>query len=840
MKNKDNLNTSENKEIKVTKKRGRKETIAIILIAILCAGGFIAWDVVHNRTQATDSVTVESLLENASQQLHDMSAIRVDIKEDCYIEVTKGTIMTPYVCGEDITSDITSDPYLLHIDGYTVHQANSSRNRNLYEKYLEISAGTTTAYTNRDDLIWTKDTYESQNTIFDSFDFYDMALEHADDFEIVGTFNVDNAKCYDIQGELFYEDMLPYIDDLTVFEDGKAFWNSIQRNGFYAWVHIYVDIDTHQVRQLYIDFKDIAQAFADKDGVADGTSTIVSTFYMKVKYSRYNGFKDITINQSIKEQAIDAEEFLRRLANGELSYEDAIYYEALFGYTLKDFEYYAKQLGLTQEQYEYLKSIFNFDAYGKPQFPSFTEAQFETFKQAFAAGYDYNYFYETFGWTEAEYNYYKAFFTTFTDYGAYAIFQTMTEQEFVYYYNLIQLSGNTEYSYQKLMNFITSVYTYNPVLLTQVDFEYIQSLFTTDQGYQYYKDLMGWTQGEYNFYKTLFTFIQANANVYTNSNVYQNSYQYYCALITAINNYSQYTSTFKFTVSEYNYYSTIFNYVSTYSDYQMYISDYESYINYVSGNNNGGSYNGNSSTQYNGNGNTSYNTFASTSSATYNYYRRLYEQIGGTNSQYKTFKEFIQYITTHGANPVVNNQIVSVYVPDYDGKLGEDRIGSGGISSNGQLSDKWYSFSMKYNDYIISLPCSYSELVGVIGYQLRDADASKILSAGDTINKNLFKDGKSIAVVLKNKTNSEKSLADCTVCSITINKDISDSAKFEFPDGVKIGDSYSEVESKYGEASNEAKTSNTTTYTYNSSVRNENMKIAVKDGKVIKITYTYY
>lgn len=872
-----NDDTVEDKNSKESKKHSRRETLAILIIGVLCAGAFIAWDVMKNKTVASDPASVKEMITTASEKLHNTNSIRVAIKQDCYVEVTKGTIMTPYACGEDIVADITTDPYLLHIDGYTVHQANSSRNRNIYEKYLEISAGTTTAYTNRDDLIWTKDTYGSKNTIFDSFDFYDMVLDNIDSFENTGTYNVGSSKCYAIQGELYYKDMQPYIDDLTVFEDGKSFWGSIDRNGFYAWVSIYVDMETGQVRELYLDFKDIAQAFADKDGAIDGYSALVSTFYMKVDYTSYNGFDTITIDQSIKDQAIDAEEFLKKLANGELSYEDALYYEALFGYTLDDFEYYAKKLGLTQEEYDYLKSLFNFDAYGRAQFPSFTEAEFQTIKQLFDSGKDFNYFHETYGWTEAQYNYYKAFFTKFQDYGAYAIFSTMNEQEFVYYYNLIQLSGNSEAAFQNLMNFIKNAYTYSPSLLSQADFEYIQSLFNTDNGYEYYKNLMGWTQGEYDFYKSLFTFIQSNQNIITNSTTYTDTYQYYVALIGAVNNYSTYTSTFKFSITEYNYYQSLFSYVSSYSDYKSYISDYESYINYVSGQSNSGNgyngsnsngnysgnggnsydgngsangdYSGNGINDYNGNyaltqvfnGNSQYNTFASASSATYNYYRRLYEQIGGHNSEYKTFQAFIQYITQQGVNTVLNNQIVSIYVPDYDNKLGEDREGSGGVSS-GSLSDNWYSFSVKYGSYVISVPCEYSDLANAIGYELKSDEAAEILSPNQTTTATLYKSGQSkgISVTFENTTSSNKSLKDCKVCSITIVSNLGDASSFTFPSGIKIGSSYSDVVSKYGEASSSSNTSSTTTYIYNSSVKNENMKISVKDGKVIKVTYTYY
>ena len=460
----------------------------------LAIAGFSGGYIVHDIIQKSHEVSIkeadkESLLKDVVNYASNMQSISINTEIDMYIKKTEGTVTTPYMLGQAVNFDIKDgEPYMIYSDGNIVHQFNGPRVARIYERYEEITGKDVTAYDNREDLTWVLKKYDKEKNIVDSLEVFNLIQEKQEDFDITGIFKVRGQTCYVLEGELQYADLLPCLKDMVCFNNGDKILESITRNGFYGFVTLYINTQTGEPERLFIDFSETARAFAEVDGGNEGWEASVGNFYFKLDYTNYNSVDEINIDLSVKENAIDEMIFWERLKNGDLTYEELIFYMMYLGYTKEDFDFYMNKLGVTGSEYERLLSLFNFDAKGNPVFPLLTPEQFNYLKELFGQGFDYEYYYKLLGISETEYQYYLQFFAQFQEYGNYTFGVTLTPEQYTYYDNLMKLSNNNKALYNQVVNLLKNNYKSKPTILSQKDFEYYLKLFEEGKyDYQYFK-----------------------------------------------------------------------------------------------------------------------------------------------------------------------------------------------------------------------------------------------------------------------------------------------------------------------------------------------------------------
>lgn len=781
----------------------------------LAIAGFSGGYIVHDVIQKSHEVSVkeadkESLLKDVANYASNMQSISINTEIDMYIKKTEGTVTTPYMLGQAVNFYIKDgEPYMIYSDGNIVHQFNGPRVARIYERYEEITGKDVTAYDNREDLTWVLKKYDKEKNIVDSLEVFNLIQEKQEDFDITGIFKVRGQTCYVLEGELQYADLLPYLKDMVCFNNGDKILESITRNGFYGFVTLYINAQTGEPERLFIDFSETARAFAEVDGGNEGWEASVGSFYFKLDYTNYNSVDEIDIDLSVKENAIDEMIFWERLKNGDLTYEELVYYMLILGYTKEDFDFYMNKMGITGAEYDKLLALFNFDANGNPVFPILTPEQYNYLKELFGQGFDYEYYQKLLGISQSEYEYYLQFFAQIKDYGDYLLGVTLTKEQYTYYYNLIKLSDNNKAMYNKIVQFLQNNYKNIPNTLNQTDFEYYLKLFQSGKyDYKYFKQQFGWSQKDYNYYKAMYELILTyQANVKNGNAEYTNAYEYYKALINNMANYHLYINDFKYDQLEFQYYLSTFKYSTNYKEYKDYVLD--------------DSYEG----------------------SQYTYYKNVYDIINNHNNQFTSFEDFYKYVSNISYDTFVKEFHLNTYIASYDEKVGEDAEINSGVTDNGELSNKWYSYSFKYKDSVIGLPVLYKDFSSATGFNLSDSDSSATISINRTTSKDLYKDGSgnAISVVLANKTGGNASIKDCKVISITISQSLSKDIlnNITLPSGIKIGDKKEKIDSLYGEPFSIRTDKGLVNYIYRSSGRNETMKLTFSNNKLTKVTFTY-
>ena len=951
----------------------------------LAIAGFSGGYIVHDIIQKSHEVSVkeadkESLLKDVVNYASNMQSISINTEIDMYIKKTEGTVTTPYMLGQAVNFDIKDgEPYMIYSDGNIVHQFNGPRVARIYERYEEITGEDVTAYDNREDLTWVLKKYDKEKNIVDSLEVFNLIQEKQEDFDITGIFKVRGQTCYVLEGELQYADLLPYLKDMVCFNNGDKILESITRNGFYGFVTLYINAQTGEPERLFIDFSETARAFAEVDGGNEGWEASVGNFHFKLDYTNYNSVDEIDIDLSVKENAIDEMIFWERLKNGDLTYEELIYYMLILGYTKEDFDFYMNKMGITGAEYDKLLALFNFDAHGNPVFPILTPEQYNYLKELFGQGFDYEYYQKLLGISQSEYEYYLQFFAQIKDYGNYLFGVTLTKEQYTYYYNLIKLSDNNKAMYNKIVQFLQNNYKNIPNTLNQTDFEYYLKLFQSGKyDYKYFKQQFGWSQEDYNYYKAMYELILTyQANVKNGNAEYTNAYEYYKALINNMTNYHLYINDFKYDQLEFQYFLSTFSYSTNYDEYKDYIfptrydsPEYNSNNTFINGsllteaqytyynnlikltNNNKIAFNsvmnfiknnytkkhstltkqdfeyylklfqsgkydykyfkqqfGWSQEEYNyykaiyeltisyrnsiGNGSATYtndyeyykalinsmdeyhlyindfkydqlefeyylSTFKysanyneykdyvlsdSYKGSQYTYYKNIYNIINNHNNQFTSFEDFYKYVSNISYDTFVKEFHLNTYIASYDEKVGEDAEINSGVTDNGELSNKWYSYSFKYKDSVIGLPVLYKDFSSATGFNLSDGDLSTTISMNRTTSKDLYKNGSNnaISVILANKTGGNASIKDCKVISITISQSLSKDVlnDITLPSGIKIGDKKEKIDSLYGEPFNIQTNNGLVNYIYRSSGRNETMKLTFSNNKLTKVTFTY-
>lgn len=777
---------------------------------VAASGAYIAYDTI-SKLQATNAndVNKDDLLAGTVDYINKMKSISVTSEIDMFTKVTKGEVTTPYMLGQAVTFDVnTEDQNMIHSDGKIVWQNNGSRTSRRYERYEEIGSENTIAYDNREDLVWVLKNYENQSNIKDSLQIFDMLNTHKDDFKLTNIFKVRGKECYVLEAEVLYKDLLPYLKDMVCFPQGDEMLDTITRNGFYGFVTVYVNASTGEPERLYIDFSEVARAFADVDGKEEGWEAAISTFYFQLDFENYNAVDTIEVDLSVKENAIDEMIFWERLRNGDMTYEEMIFYMMLLGYNKTDFDYFMEKLGITGEEYDRLLTLFNFDASGNPIFPTLTKEQYDYLKKLFSTDLGYEYYFQLLGITEAEYKYYLQFFASISDYGDYTFSTTMTQSEYDYYNILMKLSNSNKKYYDQVMNFIKANYEDVYDTLTQSTFEQYLKLFSESHDYNFFKQKFNWTKEEYEYYKNIFNLIISNQAMIKSSNSgYTNEYEYYLNLISNMEDYYLYIDKYKYDQIEFQYYLSLFNCTLNYKDYKEYIAS-DSYDNSI-----------------------------------YAHYKAIYDIIGNHTNQFTSFEDFYNYVASIDYETFIKEFNLNTYVSSYDDKVGEDAVADSGIHEGGTLSDKWYSYSFKYDGTVIGLPLKYSDFKSTTGFSLNDADGAKTLKNNATTNKTLYKNGSadSISVILSNTIGGPAEMDDCKITSITLSQTMSSKelSKVTLPFGVKIGDSLDSVKNAYGAPYSENISGGLTNYIYRSNGRNETMKLVFSNNKLTKVTFTY-
>lgn len=797
----------------VSKKDIKKKLLKLVknkyilfgLLACAISGTYITIDVLNKKEDVVKKADKSELLSSAYDYISNIDSVSINTTIDMFLKLTMDNVTSPYMLGQAVNYDIiANDPYMIHSNGKTVFQANGGRITKRYERYEEIGEETTKAYDNREDIIWVKRNYENERNIMDSLAIFELIKEQEDNFHIEELYKIKGKTCYVIEGEMQYKDLLPYLTDMVCFENGDRLLNAITRNGFYGFVKVYINVDTGFPERLYIDFSEVARAFAEVDGGNEGWSAAISTFYFQLDFSNYNSIENIEIDLSVKDNAIDEMIFWERLKNGDLTYEELVFYQMLFGYNKTEFDYYMEKMGVTQEEYDMFLTLFNFDANGNSQFPVLLQAEYNYLKGLFAQDLGYEYYYNLLGLSREEYEYYLNFFAVVPDYGNYMLFEGMSYEQYEYYKQVLNIANGSYEAYEQVMQYVQSSYKYEIPNIKQSEFDYILNLFAENHNYEYFKQQFNWTREQYEALEQIFNFINNtyNSAIKYNTN-FKSKYEYYQAIIYIMNKYELNLGTFSYTQREFEYYLSLFNYIGSYDNYGNYVID---------------------------------------NNATAAYYQSLYNIIAQTTDRFETFQEFYNYIQQVGHDAFVQEFHIESYNGMYNPQVGEKAEITPGVNEGGELSNNWYSYSFKYNNAVIGLPVKYNDFVNATGFSLKSTEEGSQISAGNTATKTLYKDGtkNTIAVILENDSSAAKSITECTIVSITISQTLSDDeiGNFLLPSGIKIGDSITTVNLNYDEPYSSTTNGGLTSYIYRSSGRNETMKMTFSNNKLTKVTFT--
>ena len=140
------------------------------------------------------------------------------------------------------------------------------------------------------------------------------------------------------------------------------------------------------------------------------------------------------------------------------------------------------------------------------------------------------------------------------------------------------------------------------------------------------------------------------------------------------------------------------------------------------------------------------------------------------------------------------------------------------VTASGDLGDSWTSYTVQINDAVMTFPCDVSKLEEA-GLTLDTDDKSEDY----VINKDdyelvYFQDSNanSLMFVVTNKTDSAKTIKECTVSGVYVDEyDVEDgSLTVIFPGDIQVGMDISDVEAKWGEASDTYEGEYSHTYTW--------------------------
>ena len=127
------------------------------------------------------------------------------------------------------------------------------------------------------------------------------------------------------------------------------------------------------------------------------------------------------------------------------------------------------------------------------------------------------------------------------------------------------------------------------------------------------------------------------------------------------------------------------------------------------------------------------------------------------------------------------------------------------VTASEDLGDSWKSYTVQINDAVVTFPCEVSKLEET-GLTLDTDDKSEDY----VINKDdyelvYFQDANanSLMFIVSNKTDSAKTIKECKVSGIYVDEyDVEDgSLTVIFPGNIQVGMDISDVEAKWGEAS---------------------------------------
>lgn len=787
---------------KIRRFLGSKYFIVAISV-ILISAAFIVFDIYRRgKTQTPEKLDKDQLLAESADYMEKMESIHVDTEVDIFIKHTQGTVTRPYMAGQSVEFTVCrKDPFMIHSDGNVVFQDEGERNSRIYERYETIGEEITDAFDNKNDLIWSKKQYYSQPTIADSMGLFRLISDRCSDFDATRLFKVNGRQCYQIEGELQYADMLPYLKAIACTNEADLFLDRITRNGFYAFVNIYIDCETHLPARVFIDFSETARAFAEKDGKNEGFEAQIGAFHFKMDYSEYNSIDKIDIDLSVKENAIDELMFWERLRNGDLTYEEFVFYTNLFHITQADFDFYMKKMGCSKSEIDVLRQLFNFDKNGLPRLPKLSETEFRYMQNMFRTDKGWDFYQKVFGLSKDQYKYYLNFFANIKKYGTFKMFDKMTKSQYGYYKNLLKFGGYKYSNYKVTTGLLGANRNTNLGKVSQKKFDSFMDAFKAGRGYKYFKDKYKWSREEYNSYKRIYDFIKQNYNeIRKNNPDIKNWYDVYEMIVKMMKDYNKNINDFNYTYSEFLYYSALTQKTDDYVSYKAWV-DSQNYAN-----------------------------------GTLEYLKSLYTTISKHSKRFKTFQEFYNYAVNTEYQTFIQEFNLDTYVSDYDEKVGEDAEDHGGVT-DGELSDKWYSYSFKYGSKIIGLPVVYRDLARATGFKLGGTDASGDVSPGATLSRTLYNGGDTITVLFANNTGRAVDIASCSITSISLSSSLSKGIqnKITLPSGIKLGSLKSTVESKYGNPCSRSSGSSI----YRSNAKNQNMKLTFDGNKLSKVTFTY-
>lgn len=775
----------------------------IAVMVILISAAFIIFDLYRRgKTETPEKLDKDKLLSEAAEYMDKMESIHVDSEVDIFVKQTQGTVTKPYMAGQSVAFDVCKkDLFMIHSDGNVVFQDEGERDSRRYERYETIGDEITDAFDNKNDLIWSKKQYYSQPTIADSMGLFRLINDHHEDFDATRLFKVNGRQCYQIEGELQYADMLPYLKAIACENEADLFLGRITRNGFYAFVNVYIDCETHLPARLYIDFSEVARAFAKKDGADEGFEAQIGAFHFKMDYSEYNSIDKIDIDLSVKENAIDELMFWERLRNGDLTYEEFIFYANLFHITQSDFDFYMKKMGCSQSEIDVLRQLFNFDKNGKPRLPKLSETEFKYMRNMFRTDKGWDFYKKALGLTKEQYKYYLNFFANIKKYGTFKMFDKMTKSQYSYYKNLLKFGGYKYSNYKNTTGLLGANKNTSLGKVNKNRFDSFMKGFKAGKGYKYFKDKYKWTREEYNSYRRIYDFIKQNYNEIKKNNPDIDSwYDVYEMIVKMMKDYNKNIGDFNYSYSEFLYYTALTQNTDDYVSYKAWV-DSQNYAN-----------------------------------GTLEYLKSLYTTISKHSKRFKTFQEFYDYAVKTEYQTFVQEFNLDTYMSDYDEKIGEDAEDHGGVS-DGDLSDKWYSYSFKYGSKVIGLPVVYKDLANATGFKLGGTESSGKVSPGATLSRTLYNGSDTIIVLLCNNTVRSVKTTECSITSISLSDSLSKKTqgKITLPAGIKIGSSKSDVEKKYGKPYSSSGGS----AVYRSNARNQNMKLTYDGGKLSKVTFIY-
>jgi hypothetical protein len=568
-------------------------------------------------------------------------------------------------------------------------------------------------------------------------------------------------------------------------------------------------------------------------------------FFSQVKeYGNYHLFEGISQPQfeyyqqilNLSTGSYETYEHIMQHVQSTYQYKIPDIKESEFEYILNlfsqnhDYEYFKQKFNWTENEYKYMQQVYEFLTkyyYNITQHNVNITSKYDCFKVLSYITQNYNVNTDFFSYNQNEFIYYITLFDyvgTYDNYGDYVInniyksneyeyfinnyvVNNMNQAQFKYYYELILLTNNNAAAYKNIIEFISSNYDYKFKEMNQKEFEYFLNFFSKNNiSYDICKNEFNWTQKEYDFYKAMYELIIKNQESVLNNNVnYKTEYEYYQAIIESMKDYYIYMDDFKYNQIEFEYYVAMFKYNPTYQDYKNYVTS----IDYAT--------------------------------ATHDYYKTVYNIISKTNNNFTSFEEFYEYVQTIDYNTFVQEFKIASFANIYDNNVEDEKELNSGVNQDTELSNNWYSYSFKYNNYVIGLPVSYNEFLNATGFSLNNSDSNSNVSAGNSVTKTLYKNGTSdsISIVISNESKMDINVKNCNITSISISQTLKEEErnKFILPSGVTLGMSLEEVTAKYGEPFNKQTNGGLTNITYRSNGKNETMKMIFSNNKLTKVTF---